>query len=102
MGEDLEMGLHAVQEGGCAELWSGCCQASCTLLLCFPIVRSLYGLRTAEFIEAEVLAWFHRERSVDARVVCDGSTSSKCSTTNNVNFSCECAKVLQVFATLSV
>ena len=73
-----------------------------TFLLYFPIVHSLYGLRTAEFIKVEVLVWFHRERSMDVCVVYDDSTSFKCSIINNVSFSCVCAKLLQVFATLLI
>ena len=73
-----------------------------TFLLYFPIVHSLCGLRTTEFIELDVLVWFHRERSMDVCVVYDDSTSSKCSTMNNVSFSCVCATLLQVFATLLI
>ena len=39
---------------------------------------------------------------MDVCVVYDDSTSSKCSTMNNVSFSCVCATLLQVFATLLI
>ena len=73
-----------------------------TFLLSFPILRSLYGLSTAEFLEVEAQAWFCRERSMDVCVAYDDSTSSECSAINNVSLFCVCAKLLQAFATLSI